>query len=271
MENTGISQQGQNMLASPAQTPRSMAGAGAGNMGETTIMKSKDLAQIITDITKDNLARVQGLLYFCGGEARYGKDPEHTRGISASQWVEDLEARTKFNFTDEGKIELAKQYTVGTAIKVIMTVLQQGGYSWVAVKAKIVEVFPEEKDFANYRYELSNARRLPGETITEFYVRTDSLMQNLIKMDPGCIVYVKQDQVAAFRKALLPAFDSCLHGPKKKEPAEVYNHALHFVRNDPRCKLSDSNLRKEVKQSVNMTLSADLQPTKMRQVEKKHL
>ena len=76
-------------------------------------------------------------------------------------------------------------------------------------------------------------------------------------MDPGCIVYVKQDQIAAFRKALPLVFDSSLQGLKKKEPAEMYNHALHFVRNNPQCKLADADLRKEIKQSVNMTLSTD--------------
>ena len=105
------------MFASPPQGPHSMAGAGAGNMGGATIIQLQDLAQIITDNTKDNLARIQGLLYFCTGEVRYDRDPEHTCEISASKWVENLEARTKFNFTDEGEIELAKQYIVGTAKK----------------------------------------------------------------------------------------------------------------------------------------------------------
>ena len=109
---------------------------------------------------------------------------------------------------------------------------------------------------------------MPGETITKFYIRTDALMQNLIKMDPGCVLYVKQDQIAAFRKALLRSFNSCLHRAKKKIPAEVYWCALRFIRDHPQCKLTDEDLRKEIKQTVNMALSTSPPPTKTTPVEK---
>ena len=51
-------------------------------------------------------------------------------------------------------------------------------------------------------------------------------MQYLIKMDPNCVVYVNQDQIAAFKTALPPSFESCLSESKRKIPAEVYWCAL---------------------------------------------
>ena len=68
--------------------------------------------------------------FFCGGQARYGKDPERTCEISASKWVADLESRTKFNFTDEGRRELAKQYMIGTAKSVLTLAMQK----WVRLE-----------------------------------------------------------------------------------------------------------------------------------------
>ena len=74
-------------------------------------------------------------------------------------------------------------------------------------------------------------------------------------MDPHCEVYVNQDQIATFKRALPPAFESCLSGPKKKIPAEVYQCAMRFIRNNPQYKLTEEDLRKEAKQTVNMAMS----------------
>ena len=108
------------------------------------------MAQIITDNNRNNLERAQGLLYFCGGQATYGKDPEKTCEISATKWVADLESRTKFNFTDEGSIELAKQYMIGPAKEVLSSAILISGYDWEGVKDKIQEVYAEEEDFVKY-------------------------------------------------------------------------------------------------------------------------
>ena len=83
-------------------------GARTGNTEGTAIIQSQDLAKIISDNTKDNFARMQRLLYYSGGEARYGKNPEHLLEISAFKWIEDLKAKNRLNWTDEGRIELAK-------------------------------------------------------------------------------------------------------------------------------------------------------------------
>ena len=180
----------------------------------------------------------------------------------------DLESRTKFNFTDEGRIELAKQYMIGPAKEVLESALLINGYDWEGVKEKIQEIYAEEYDFIKYRKALYSAKRRQGETIREFYVRTDLLMQNLIKMDPDCTVYVNQDQIETFKAALPPAFESCLSGSKRKIPAEVYRCAIRFIRNNPQYKLTDEDLRKEVKQTVNMAMSTT-SPTKTKPEEKK--
>ena len=182
MENEGISQHGQERLVFPPQSPvitGNVAGAvSAGNTGGVTTLQTQDLAQIINDNNRNNLARVQGLLYFCGGQAKYGKDPEKTCEISASKWVTDLESRTKFNLTDEGRIELAKQYMIGPAKSMLTSTILITGYDWEGAKNRIKEVYPEKEGFIKYRRELYTAKRRPGKTITEFYIRTDVLMQH---------------------------------------------------------------------------------------------
>ena len=85
---------------------------------------------------------------------------------SASKWVADLESRTQFNFTNKGRIELAKQYMIGPAKEVLTSAILISGYDWEEVKDKIKEVYPEEDDFVKYRRELYTATRKPGETIT---------------------------------------------------------------------------------------------------------
>ena len=94
-------------------------------------------------------------------------------------------------------------------------------------------------------------------------------MQHLIKMDPGCVVYVNQDLIAAFKKSLPPAFESYLSESNRKIPTEVYKCALRFIRNNPQYKLTDEDLRKEVKQVVNMALSTTPPPTKAKTEEKR--
>ena len=56
-------------------------------------------------------------------------------------------------------------------------------------------------------------------------------------MDPNYVVYVIQDQIAIFKTALPPSFESCLHGDKKNIPAEIYGCALRFIGNNPQYKL----------------------------------
>ena len=132
---------------SPVSTGNVAEATNTGNIGGVTTLQTQDLAQIISDNNINNLARTQRLLYFCGGQARYEKDPEKMCEISASKWVADRESRTKFNFTDEGRIELAKQYMIGPAKEMLQSVLLKIGYDWEGVKDKIKEIYPEEDDF----------------------------------------------------------------------------------------------------------------------------
>ena len=270
MEHEGILQHGQVLTPqSPVSTGNITGATSTGNIGGVTTLQTQDLAQIISDNNRNNLARAQELLYFCGGQAKYGKESEKICEINASKWVADLESRTKFNFTDEHRIELAKQYTIGPAKEMLQSVLLISRYNWEGVKDKIEEIYPEEDDFVKYRRELYSATRKPGETIREFYIRTDLLIQHLIKMDLHCVVYVNQDQIAAFKTALPPAFESYLSGSNRKIPAEVYWCALRFIRNNPQYKLTDEDLRKEVKQTVNMALSMNPPPPLNQRQKKK--
>ena len=254
MENTGIPQQDQDLLASPTQNPHSLGlGAGTGTVEATTLIQFQNLEQIINDITKINLARVQGLRYFNGGKEWYEENPELLCEKSVSQWIEDLEARTRMNWTDEARIQLANQYTLGSAGNVILSAILAHGYCWEAVKDKLREIYPE-KDFVEHRVELRNAKRKSGETISEFYIRMDLLMQTMIKMDPDCTPYVKGDLIMVFLEAFPPEFNNFIPTHEKNDPVKVYHLALQFVRNHPHYKLTDADIRREVRQTENMAM-----------------
>ena len=87
----------------------------------------------------------------------------------------------------------------GPARTAIITAIQEKGYDWIAVKEKLTKIYEEEENFL------------------------DSIMQNLVKMDPGCTTYVKQDLIASFRRGFPPAFDSSVPNSKKRDPMTVFN------------------------------------------------
>ena len=101
---------------------------------DTTQVRTLDLAEVITHNSKNNFARVICLNYFCGG---CSKDEEHPTLIctrSTRAWLSDIEARTKGNWDEAGRIELTKQYAFGPAKYLLTSVLTSCGYNWESIK-----------------------------------------------------------------------------------------------------------------------------------------
>ena len=103
----------------------STIGATANPVGQTTaLIGSQDLAQLISNTSKDNFSKAQGLLYFCGGYDKYGKDPIYICEPSVTKWIGDIENRTRINWSEMGRIELCKQYALGAARTFVISCIQ---------------------------------------------------------------------------------------------------------------------------------------------------
>ena len=84
--------------------------------GSTSTCFSKDdIVEAITDNAKNNFNKVIGLPYFCGGSESSPSASNLKCITSAHSWIVDIGNRTRTNWDDEGRIELAKQYALDSA------------------------------------------------------------------------------------------------------------------------------------------------------------
>ena len=217
---------------------------------EGTEVNKTDLATIISLNSRNNYGKVTGLKYFAGGRSKDPENPTLSCTPSVKQWVKDIDARTVDNWTDSGRIQLAKQYALGTAFKLICTTVDAVGLDWSKVKKELLEVFPDDKTYYEKKADLATARRNTGETLSDFWVRLHEAATLLEKERPENKASLQEDKITAFLTALPKHFQSYLTDNDLKDPSTVYKKAMNFVRNNPQLKLTNSDLMKEARQSV---------------------
>ena len=211
-----------------------------------------DIAVAITDNQKNNFSRVIGLPYFCGGASRSQSAPHLKCTTSAHSWINDIENRTQINWDDSGRVELAKTYALDSAYTHLVHCATKCKNQWKYVKSAFLEIYPEERSLPSLMGELATVTRQPGETLTELYVRLQTIIDKLDELKPtGKDVY--EDMfVSIFLTALPKDFSYILQDSDLKKPLSVYKKALKYVASHPNLRLNDADIRREVKQtSVN--------------------
>ena len=204
-----------------------------------------DIAEAITDNARNNFAKVIGLPYFCGGEDRSQSAP-HLKCISnAHAWIRDLENRTRANWTDEGRIELAKQYALDSAYTHITQCVTSQGINWEAVKREFLEIYPDEKSLPSLMNELSSVTRQPRETITELYIRIEGIVQKLENFKPMGKEIYNDLYVSILINTLPKDFIHILTDADMKKPILVFKKALKYVASHPDLQLTDAAVRRE--------------------------
>ena len=93
---------------------------------DQTVVKNTDLADVIAVNSRNNYGKIVGLKCFCGGRETHADYPNAICERSVVQWVADIEARTADNWTEEGRIQIAKQYALGPAFKCICATIIEG-------------------------------------------------------------------------------------------------------------------------------------------------
>ena len=213
-------------------------------------ISSRDIAVAITDNTKNNFSRVVGLPYFCGGPEKSTLAPHLKCATSASSWIQDLDNRTQGNWDDVGRIELAKAYSLDSAYTHLTHCISKHPGKWEDVKKAFLEVYPEERSLPSLMGELSAVKRQQGETLTELFIRLETLVGKLEKIKPAGKEVYDDMFVSIFLNALPKDFSYILQEADLKKPLIVYKKALKYVASHPHLNLNDAAVRKEIKQTT---------------------
>ena len=204
-----------------------------------------EIAEAITDNARDNFSKVIGLPYFCGGEERSPSVPNVKCIASAHAWIKDLENRTMTNWTDEGRIELAKQYALDSAYTHMTHCATQHKNDWDDVRKAFLDIYPEDRSLPSLISELSSVTRQPRETITELYIRVEGIVAKLESMKPTGKEVYNDIFVSIIVNALPKDFSYILADADMKKPLSVYKKALKYVASHPSLQLHDAAVRKE--------------------------
>lgn len=136
-------------------------------MPDPPCFTKQDIAEAITDNAKNNFAKVVGLHYFCGGAEKSHSAPTLKCTTNAQRWIDDIENRTKENWDDDGRIELAKQYALDSAFTHLTLCASKHSHGWDKVKEAFLEIYPEERTLPSLMTELAAVTRKQGETLRE--------------------------------------------------------------------------------------------------------
>ena len=224
-------------------------------------ISTEEIAEAITDNARNNFSKVIGLPYFCGGAERSLSAPNLKCITSAHAWIKDLENRTRTNWTDEGRIELAKQYALDSAYTHISQCAARHRNAWVEARKDFLSLYPEERSLPSLMSELSSITRQPRETITELYIRTEGLVEKLEQMKPTGKEVYHDIFVSILLKCLPKDFAFNLTEAEVKQPLSVYRKALKYVASYPHLQLTDEAVRKENKVIPVNAVTVSQEPT----------
>ena len=216
----------------------------------TTCFSKDDIVEAITDNARNNFNKVIGLPYFCGGSESSPSVPNLKCITSAHSWIVDIENRTRTNWDDEGRIELAKQYALDSAYTHINHCATKHKLDWANVKKAFLEIYPEDRSLPSLMHELSSVTRRPRETLTELYIRIEGIVEQLEALKPtGKDVYSDMF-VSIIINALPKDFSYILTEVDMKIPLTVYKKALKYVASHPNLQLTDVAIRKEMSKGI---------------------
>lgn len=114
----------------------------------TTVIKTEDLANIIANKDRNDFKQIKGLQYFCGGDERHPDYPNHICARDVRQWLRDIKSRTPSqNWTDEGRLELTKQYSLGLVREYLEDIIDEHGHKREEVKKYFLAIFPSGQGY----------------------------------------------------------------------------------------------------------------------------
>lgn len=193
-----------------------------------------------------------GLQYYGGGEITYAAYPNTICATDSKQWIKDIESRTANNWTQTGKIELAKQYSIGAPRSLIVCTTDEFGYAWNKVKEEFLKVFTEIDSYDKWQSSLAQAKREPGETINQYHVHLYEILNKLKAEELDHTPASIRIMTSTFMQALPPNFKSFVTKEDRSQPIALFSKALSYIENNPQCKLRDQDVAKELKNTVNV-------------------
>ncbi|MPC58141.1 hypothetical protein E2C01_052136 [Portunus trituberculatus] len=164
------------------------------NANPTTVMVcTADLVDLISKDAKKNYSysRVTGLRYFCGDPEKHPDYPDKSSIQNAHQWVQDIDSLSTHNWTDQDRLEVAKEYSLGRARDYLLLAIQKHGCDWEAVKDQFLQIFPNKDNYDDLMKLFVEAHRVPGETLTEYYIRLDIIRNALTKEVPDMMTFLQ--------------------------------------------------------------------------------
>jgi len=214
---------------------------------QNVVLTSSDLTNLLNKQMCNDFSRVIGLKYFCGGEERYPPYPNLPCHIDPRAFFTDLESRAAIHFDDTGKIELAKQYCLGGARTGIENAIKEhaNALTYENVKNTFLKLFPTDEATKSSSELLSTARRRPGETLRNFYVRLDTAYIHLSQKEPQFAPLYKKYFAARMISCFPAAFEYTLTQDEGKDPLKILNRGYEWVKAHPQTKLSDEEVVKE--------------------------
>lgn len=218
----------------------------------TTVVKKTELADIISARSRHNYGKVGGLKYYCGGRVTVPGNSSLVCETRVDAWINDIEARTAENWTEAGKIQIIKQYALGSAYTLITLVISEKGEDWDSIKQTLRKVFPDPFSYAERKAQATGARRNTGESITEFCIRLYDNFTQLILERPDLEAALKEEFVATFLTCMPPFFMNHLTEADNSDIESVYSKALTFIQNNPQLRLRNQDLWQETKETTQM-------------------
>lgn len=94
---------------------------------DTTSIPNRDLAAIIALNSRNNYGKVLGLKFFQGGRSKDPSNPNVICETNVKVWLHDIDTLTSDDWTDAGRIQLAKSHAVGAAFRLISAVIAKEG------------------------------------------------------------------------------------------------------------------------------------------------
>ncbi|KAK4304066.1 hypothetical protein Pmani_023980 [Petrolisthes manimaculis] len=213
----------------------------------TSSVSNQQLSDLITNKLRNDYSKITSLLHYCGGTARHPDHPNFACETSAKEWIKDIDAKTKSNWTDEGRIELAEQYLLGqakTEFRIIIDELKTNA-TWDNVKAQMLEIFPEGPNFDTIMRNLGEATREIGETLRGYYIRLHDMYNELTKKQAAHSQVFKNMYLLRFYSALPPLFQNNITSDERADGTKLLRKAIKLAATYPASKLRDEDVSKE--------------------------
>ena len=211
-----------------------------------------DLAQVITSSSQNNYGKVGALKYFCGGDLKDESNPSVVCEVNVNTWLDDIEARTAENWTDAGRIQLSKQYSIGAPYEIICTVIRDKGEDWAEIKAFLRRTFPDRLSFGERKLQAMTTTRKCRETLSVFYSRIYRTYSLLIQERPDLTQSLNEEFALVLTACMPKSFNTYLKDTDKDKPHVVFEKALKFAKDHPQAGLLDVDVKKETQQKTQV-------------------